>query len=76
LGDGVATHWWAFSCALANNPFRIVSGDSPIPAEAPLQQPGTLRALDRALAHRNYPLFFIGKAISLIGTWMTRIATG
>ncbi len=30
----------------------------------------------RALAHRNYRLFFGGQTISLIGTWMTRIATG
>ncbi|HEX4959897.1 MAG TPA: MFS transporter [Thermoanaerobaculia bacterium] len=29
----------------------------------------------RALHHRNYRLFFIGQSISLIGTWMTRIAT-
>src|ERR1041384_7843952 len=29
----------------------------------------------RALAHRNYRLFFSGQSISLIGTWMTRIAT-
>ena len=30
----------------------------------------------RALAHRNFRLFFYGQSISLIGTWMTRIATG
>jgi MFS family permease len=30
----------------------------------------------RALANRNYRLFFGGQGISLIGTWMTRIATG
>ncbi len=29
----------------------------------------------RALAHRNFRLFFGGQSISLIGTWMTRIAT-
>lgn len=29
----------------------------------------------RALNHRNYQLFFSGQSISLIGTWMTRIAT-
>lgn len=29
----------------------------------------------RALSHRNYRLFFGGQSISLIGTWMTRIAT-
>lgn len=29
----------------------------------------------RALRHRNYRLFFGGQSLSLIGTWMTRIAT-
>lgn len=32
--------------------------------------------LVRALRHRNYRLFFGGQSVSLIGTWMTRIATG
>ena len=30
----------------------------------------------RALRHRNYRLFFSGQGVSLIGTWMTRVATG
>ena len=34
-----------------------------------------VRLLGRALAHRNFRLFFFGQGISLIGTWMTRIAT-
>ena len=29
----------------------------------------------RALAHRNYRLFFGGQTISLVGTWITRVAT-
>lgn len=29
----------------------------------------------RALAHRNFRLFFSGQSVSLIGTWITRIAT-
>ena len=29
----------------------------------------------RAMRHRNFRLFFGGQSISLIGTWMTRIAT-
>jgi MFS family permease len=37
--------------------------------------PGLRFAL-RALRARNYRLFFSGQSISLIGTWMTRIATG
>jgi MFS family permease len=29
----------------------------------------------RALRHRNYRLFFGGQSVSLIGTWITRVAT-
>lgn len=29
----------------------------------------------RALRHRDYRLFFAGQAVSLVGTWLTRIAT-
>ncbi len=29
----------------------------------------------RALRHRNFQLFFFGQGVSLIGTWMTRLAT-
>src|SRR5262252_6479181 len=29
----------------------------------------------RALRHRNYRLFFAGQSLSLIGTWITRVAT-
>ena len=29
----------------------------------------------RALGHRNFRLFFCGQSVSLIGTWMTRLAT-
>ncbi len=35
-----------------------------------------LRAITRALAHRNFRLFFVGQGVSLIGTWMQRIAVG
>ncbi|MDC3953948.1 MFS transporter [Polyangium jinanense] len=31
--------------------------------------------MGRALLHRNYRLFFFGQGISLIGTWLTRVAT-
>jgi MFS family permease len=31
--------------------------------------------LTRALQHRNYRLFFTGQSVSLVGTWVTRIAT-
>jgi MFS family permease len=29
----------------------------------------------RALRHRNFKLYFLGQSVSLIGTWMTRLAT-
>ena len=29
----------------------------------------------RALRHRNFRLYFGGQSVSLVGTWMTRIAT-
>src|SRR5277367_4742296 len=29
----------------------------------------------RALRHRNFQLFFFGQSISVIGNWMTRLAT-
>jgi len=35
----------------------------------------SLSLILRALRHRNYRLFYIGQSISLIGTWITRIAT-
>jgi MFS family permease len=36
---------------------------------------GSLSHAWRALRHRNFKLFFAGQSISLIGTWMTRLAT-
>lgn len=32
-------------------------------------------SLFRALSHRNFRLFFYGQGLSLIGTWITRVAT-
>ncbi|MHB8389622.1 MAG: MFS transporter, partial [Acidobacteriaceae bacterium] len=37
--------------------------------------PGGISLAWRAMRHRNFRLFFGGQSISLIGTWMTRIAT-
>src|SRR5215218_9623769 len=37
--------------------------------------PVTAPRLTRALRHRNYRLFFGGQTASLVGTWITRIAT-
>jgi MFS family permease len=39
-----------------------------------MDDPKGLRLIFRALAHRNYRLFFGGQGISLIGTWMQQIA--
>lgn len=46
--------------------------DAPPPGARPLAR---LRRVFRALHHRNYRLFFFGQGISLVGTWLTRIAT-
>ena len=35
----------------------------------------SLRSIGRALRNRNYRLFFAGQSVSLIGTWLTRVAT-
>ena len=45
--------------------------------ETVLKQPpsGRFSHAWRALRHRNFKLFFAGQSISLIGTWMTRVAT-
>jgi MFS family permease len=42
-----------------------------MPPEHPVRRPSLLRAL----RHRNYRLFFAGQSLSLVGTWITRIAT-
>ncbi len=33
------------------------------------------RFMLRALGHPNYRLFFVGQGVSLVGTWLTRVAT-
>jgi MFS family permease len=55
---------------------------SPVPSDKidlPRQpvsgKPSAWRFALRALQSRNYRLFFAGQGVSLIGTWMTRIAT-
>ena len=37
--------------------------------------PSRLGFMVRALSHRNYRLFFAGQGTSLVGTWVTRVAT-
>ncbi|QDT54007.1 enterobactin exporter EntS [Caulifigura coniformis] len=41
----------------------------------PVVAPSRLRNFGRALGSRNYRLFFAGQAVSLVGTWMTRMAS-
>ena len=48
----------------------LSSSDLP---ETPLL--GSMAHAWRALRHRNFKLFFFGQSISVIGTWMTRLAT-
>jgi MFS family permease len=44
--------------------------------ESSADRPATgLRSVGRALRHPNYRLFFTGQSISLIGTWLTKVAT-
>ena len=45
-----------------------------IPDRSHSQNQNGLKQVFRALAHRNYRLFFGGQSISLIGTWMQQIA--
>jgi MFS family permease len=40
-----------------------------------VDKPGRFSHAWRALRHRNFKLFVAGQSVSLIGTWMTRLAT-
>ena len=53
-----------------------VTPPSPVPRSpaAPPPRPRR-RGIGRALQSRNYRLFFSGQTVSLVGTWITRIAT-
>jgi MFS family permease len=42
---------------------------------ASVNREGTLRFMLRALRYRNYRLFFTGQLASLVGTWLTMLAT-
>jgi MFS family permease len=44
------------------------------PPSPPARAPSRLAAMGRALRHRNYRLFFVGQGVSLVGTWLTRVA--
>jgi MFS family permease len=51
-----------------------LSGDEQVTGVETVAASGVSHAW-RALRHRNFRLFFGGQSISLIGTWMTRVAT-
>jgi MFS family permease len=50
-------------------------GVNSLPRAASSAPGGNWKFALRALRHRNYRLFFTGQTVSLIGTWMTQIAT-
>jgi MFS family permease len=60
--------------ACAGGRIGIVSTHSSSKGETPAQAEGFSYAW-RALRHRNFRLYYGGQGISLIGTWMTRLAT-
>ncbi len=43
---------------------------------APVQLPGKVISIFPALAHRNFQLYFVGQAISLIGFWLQQVGLG
>jgi len=46
-----------------------------LPPREHASSPSPARQITRALRHRNYRLFFSGQSVSLVGTWITRVAT-
>lgn len=49
--------------------------ENPTISAAPEPEPTGPARMLRALRSRNYRLYFTGQGVSLVGTWMTRIAT-
>jgi len=60
---------------LSGNGEPTLAASSDLPAAEPPRPASGASHAWRALRHRNFRLFFGGQSISLIGTWMTRIAT-
>ncbi|MFZ3216216.1 MAG: MFS transporter [Candidatus Acidiferrales bacterium] len=54
--------------------WNAVSAEAP-PTNSPPVKKGGISYAWRALRHRNFRLYFGGQSISLMGTWMTRLAT-
>src|SRR5580698_3892009 len=53
-----------------------MSGPAVSPDRQEISSPGSsISHAWRALRHRNFKLFFFGQSISVIGNWMTRLAT-
>jgi MFS family permease len=50
---------------------ELPEDDASMSSPSESRRPG----IGRALRHRNFRLFFSGQSVSLIGTWITRIAT-
>jgi MFS family permease len=53
----------------------VADSNQPNRAPGAEQPPSGWKFALRALRHRNYRLFFTGQSVSLVGTWMTRVAT-
>jgi MFS family permease len=53
-----------------------VAGPAEAPPAAPTREGTGAFALLSAFHHRNYRLFFSGQLVSVVGTWMTRVAQG
>jgi MFS family permease len=53
----------------------VPDNENPTISAAPEPEPTGPARMLRALRSRNYRLYFSGQGVSLVGTWMTRIAT-
>src|SRR5262245_38479663 len=58
------------SHSIQSSPSEVVPENN----ETSKRRENGLRAIGRALKHRNYQLYFGGQLISLIGTWMQSVA--
>ena len=54
---------------------RGTGSGNTLSAQTPASRLASVSHTWRALRHRNFKLFFFGQSISVIGTWMTRLAT-
>lgn len=54
---------------------QTATGESWYYCDLETSEPSRFRYAVRALRHRNYKLFFGGQSLSLIGTWMTQVAS-